>query len=554
MEFLRREGRRIVDEQGREVLLKGYGIGSWMNVEGFLFGSSHFSAGFGGFARAEGMNGGRSINQILIETCGRTYAESFWKRYYENYFAEADIRYMAELGFNSLRLPLNARVFLKEEPGICWDEWAFALLEKLVCCCEENGLYVILDLHAAAAGQSAIGCDDGVDNQPHLFTDEEGWERSIVLWEELARRYKDRAAVAGYELLNEPLALESGDVYLPELRRFYDETIRRIRAIDRRHILFLQGHRFASRWDIFEKDMDPGYDNWVLTMHLYEAMPDLGAIGGFLRASKEWDVPVWMGETNGSHGYMATLYEMLYENHVGVNIWCHKGVAGADAACLCQFDVPAGMEKILRYGQEGGPKPSYEESMRIMDAYLEGIRFENCTLHADFADAVLRRGDFEVPAVGYDMLPGRGISWKGSDPYCIFCGYRREDDMQIVYEPDFRPFNAPAFAFAAAGRPPKYGDFPHLELLLEAGDFACYTVRDVEKAEEVKILYRAREEAELSVSSGDAKTVLTLSSGMGELREITCLTVPSGQERAVVKIECTKGRVQLKSVRFAAKA
>ena len=39
MQFLHTDGRLIKDEEGREVLLQGYGLGNWMVQEGFLFGS-----------------------------------------------------------------------------------------------------------------------------------------------------------------------------------------------------------------------------------------------------------------------------------------------------------------------------------------------------------------------------------------------------------------------------------------------------------------------------------------------------------------------------------
>ena len=307
MQFLHTKGQTIVNENGESVLLEGYGIGNWMNQEGFLFGSSVFGTGMHGFARAEGMDRGRTINQTIIETCGLSYAQDFWKRFFRAYFGREDIAHLAHLGMNSVRLPLKAAAFLPEEEEISFNEDSFRMLDDLIDACEENDIYVILDMHAAVSGQSAIGCDDGVDNMPHLYTDAEGWERTILLWEEFARRYKDRAVVAGYELLNEPLALPLHDEYLPELVRFYEETIRRIRAIDGKHMIFLQGHRFASRWDIFRKEMDPGFDNWVLTMHMYETLPDLGSLGPMLAAREELDVPVWMGETGGSSEYMTEI-------------------------------------------------------------------------------------------------------------------------------------------------------------------------------------------------------------------------------------------------------
>lgn len=314
MEFLRTQGTIIVSESGEEVLFKGFGMGNWLTQEGFLFGSSVFSTDFGEFVRAEKMDRGRSINQTIIELCGQTYAQNFWKQWQRNYFGKADIEDLAKKGFNSVRLPLNARVF------------------------------------------------------------------------------------------------------------------------------------------------------W----------PDLGLVGPLLESAGRLGVPVWMGETGGSPEWMATFFEMLYENHIGVNVWCQKGVDDADAATLYTFSVLEGFDIVKEYAHKGGPKPGYEESIKIFDQLLENIKLENCELHQDRCDAILRQPGSSVPAIGYDMLPGVGESFQGKYPYCIFCGYRREDHMHLVYEKGFTPYEAGQFAGMGAGRTPKYGDWNHILLMLEEGDFTCY--------------------------------------------------------------------------------
>lgn len=546
MEFLKVSGKRIVKESGEEILLKGYGAGNWLNVEGFLFGTSAFTPILDEFVRAGNMDRGRSIEQIMNEVCGRTYTESFWQKWYRNYLAEADIKNLAECGFNSIRLALNARVFLKEEPGYQYDEGMFAYLDQLIDWCEENRIYVILDMHAAVGAQSSLPCDDGQDNHPHLFTDEESYERTIVLWEKFAERYKDRAVVAGYELLNEPLSIGRWDSYLPELIRFYQDTIARIRKIDTRHMIFLQGHRFGSRWDGLCPEMDPGYNNWVLTMHMYESHPDLGSVGPMLEAREQLNVPVWLGETGGYNGYMATLFEMMYENHIGVNVWCHKGVDDADASCLLTFTVPEELNLIREYAQRGTSKPSYEKAIQIFDKMLENVKFENCKVYMDRANAILRRPALEIPAIGYDMLPGAGESFQGTYKYCVFCGYRREDPMHIVYEKGFTAYESPNFAFAAIGRPPKYGDWLHLELKLHESDFACYTVRDMEKSAQVSLICRAEEAAQLEVTMrGKTFMVEVLAGEMMEKIQVGIL--PEGEDTAI-KIQAVKGDITLRSV------
>ena len=355
MDFLRTDGQRIVNESGDEVILSGYALGNWMIQEAFLFGTGGFSADFKPFMRAQGMDRGRTIDRIISELAGEEYARSFWPRYHRAFVTADDIRLMADMGMNSVRVPLNARLFLKEGPGYQWNEESFSTLANLLAWCEQAGIYAILDLHAAVGGQSTIGCDDEWDNQPHLFTDRESWERTCVLWEEFARRYGGLACVAGYELLNEPLALPAFDRLDGELLRFYDECIGRIRAIDRRHIIFLQGHRFAHRSDLLRPDMDPVAHNWCLAMHIYETLPDLGLIGPILAERERLGVPVWVGESGGAAVWGTVLYEMLRQYHIGANVWVYKAVWRPNAPTLVTYEVPDGFDEIVRYANEGGP-------------------------------------------------------------------------------------------------------------------------------------------------------------------------------------------------------
>lgn len=285
-----------------------------------------------------------------------------------------------------------------------------------------------------------------------------------------------------------------------------------------------------------------------MAMHMYEVLPDLGSLGPILAASSELDIPVWIGETGGNNEYMTVLYEMLYENHIGVNVWCHKGEEHAEGALLYTFVLPEGFSIIRDYAQKGGPKPGYDKAIQIFDQYLENIKFENCNLHIGRVNAILRRTDVRIPAVGYDMMPGIGKSFKGTYPYCVFSGYRREDRMHIVNEPDFTPYESPDFAFASTERSPKYGDWMHLELMLEEENFACYTIREINQDCEILITYRAAQDCEIKMTVRE-NSIMIKASASEILTTIPVGVVPSGDDTSI-KIECLKGQMILHTILF----
>ena len=61
--FLRAEGRRIINEEGETVILRGWGMGNWMNPEGFMIGGTTPQGG--GYAQPKKLDRARSLDQLL---------------------------------------------------------------------------------------------------------------------------------------------------------------------------------------------------------------------------------------------------------------------------------------------------------------------------------------------------------------------------------------------------------------------------------------------------------------------------------------------------------
>ena len=102
--FLHTRGQDIVDERGEKVLLQGVGLGNWLLPEGYMW-------RFG----KEG-DRPRKIEKLVSDLIGPENAARFWQEFRRQYIAEPDIQRIAQLGFNSVRPALNARLFLTEGP------------------------------------------------------------------------------------------------------------------------------------------------------------------------------------------------------------------------------------------------------------------------------------------------------------------------------------------------------------------------------------------------------------------------------------------------------
>ncbi|MCB8994265.1 MAG: cellulase family glycosylhydrolase [Bacteroidales bacterium] len=386
--FLHTNGIYMLNEANDTILLRGVGLGNWLLPEGYMW--------------KFGRNGDRprKIEKLILELTDSAYASDFWKSFRHDFVTEADIKKIAELGFNSVRPALNARVFLTEGDTAVFIEENFSLLDSLVSWCGKYGVYVILDMHAAPGGQTGQNIDDSPNDLPELFMDPIYENRLIRLWVKLADRYKDSPAVAGYDLLNEPLPDRTGaaEKYKYMLEPMYKKITAAIREVDKKHMIILEGSNWANDWSVFTKPFD---DNLVYQFHYYcwNQPEKLNSINYFLKMRDSLNAPVWVGETGEKNAQIYWATTQLFEkNNIGWSFWTWKKLDNNKG--LYSMALPNDWRKISRYSR-GREKDSLENAKAILDEFLNNIKLENCTLITDASQSMFRRIPGKVRAVNY---------------------------------------------------------------------------------------------------------------------------------------------------------
>lgn len=262
MNFLKTCGKHIVTETGEKIFLRGISVGGWMNMENFI----------NGYPGTE-----ISLREHIAARLGEENGTLFFDSMLAAFLAEDDIRFIRSTGMTCIRVAINYRHFENDERPYQYLEKGFAMLKNLVDLCDRNDLYVIFDMHAIQGWQNTHWHSDNDRGISLFWRDACYQDRYYALMQEIARRFKDCPAVAGYELFNEPSSnCRSGDYPFNMYENFTSDYVRfnrivrtvvnKIREVDKKHIIFIEGDSYGHNFAGLEEPFD---DNVVYSAHDY---------------------------------------------------------------------------------------------------------------------------------------------------------------------------------------------------------------------------------------------------------------------------------------------
>ena len=402
----------LVDGAGNALRLRGVGLGNWLLPEGYMW---HFEPG--------GPLSPRQIEALIVDLIGVPQATQFWRQFRARFITEADIERIAATGMNHVRLPVNSRVVQTDAGELIED--GFALIDQLIAWCKKHRLWVVLDLHGAPGGQTGTNIDDSPHALPELFTDAGNAQRCVELWQAIATRYRDETAVAGYDLLNEPLPNEYQTMYAAELVELYARLTQAIREIDHVHAIIYEGTHWSTNWDIFNEVWDP---NSILQCHKYWSPPDRQSVQRYVDRGRELGLPVYMGETGENNlDWLQAAFRLYDDCGMSWNLWPWKKLDTVTSPC--SVNPPAGWQEIVDYARGEGVKPEPERAWQILAEFLDAIELSACTYRAEVVNAVMQRAPLRIPAWGFGFL-GAGVSYKTSAGMPL-AGFRSDDRVSL---------------------------------------------------------------------------------------------------------------------------
>jgi len=259
------------NQEDQKVDLRGINLGNWLAMEMWMFGSDE--------PIGSDIKDQCRLESKLVERFGADERYAVLKAHRDNWITESDWDQMDAAGFNLIRIPFLFDLI--EDPNnpktLKADAWHY--LDGAIAAAKSREMYVVLDLHGAVGRQGTeqhTGCAD----KNELWDNAEYQERTAWLWQQIAQKYKDESAVAGYGLLNEPWGTDK-----ETLKDLAVELYDAVRAIDENHIIILPAHN-SGGISAYDKPADAGMDNVAFEHHAYPGIFGWGEIG--YQVHRDW--------------------------------------------------------------------------------------------------------------------------------------------------------------------------------------------------------------------------------------------------------------------------
>jgi aryl-phospho-beta-D-glucosidase BglC (GH1 family) len=375
-QFAHTSQKQIVDARGKPFLIRGTNLGNWLVPEGYMW-------NFEGGPQSVG-----EIENLVVELLGPEKSAAFWHQYRDQYVTRQDIHLLHEAGFNTIRIPLHYKFFETDSSE------GFVLLDRVLQWSRQEGLYVILDMHAAPGGQTGANIDDSY-GYPWLYDSLQEQAHLIAVWQRLARRYANNPTVLGYDLLNEPIPHFPALAPLnPKLEPLYKKLTAAIRQIDAHHILFLGGAQWDGNFAVFGQPFD---SNTAYTFHKYWTSTDESVIRPYLDFRDKYNVPLWMGESGeNTDEWITQFVALLNRNDIGWTFWPYKKMVKSSA--IATIKPPAGWDKIVAFAklprgtgqveERLKVRPDQETINRAFASFLENVQLQHCQINAGYLQAL----------------------------------------------------------------------------------------------------------------------------------------------------------------------
>ena len=264
--------------------IRGVNLGGWLVLERWI--------------TPELFEGCEAQDEYGLCTWSPEEAKRRLVKHRETFITRETIRQVRDMGLNTVRLPIGYWLFDEVSPFI---KGADDYVDSLFSWCEELGIGVILDIHAAQGSQN--GWDHSGRSGRIGWGSAETVLETLKFLEAVLDRYGRKKALRALEVLNEP----HWDVPIHTLVAYYEQAYQRIRQY-RPDLTVVMSDAFRPE-EMSKQLAKRHFEDVLLDVHLYQLFTDedraLDLDGHVRKAQREWStllqkltkrIPVLVGE------------------------------------------------------------------------------------------------------------------------------------------------------------------------------------------------------------------------------------------------------------------
>ncbi|MBN1269637.1 MAG: cellulase family glycosylhydrolase [Kiritimatiellae bacterium] len=414
--LLRAQGTKIVDAEGRPVILKGCNLGNWLLLEMWMLDLRE-------------IQDQHQFEAILAERFGAAKKDHLMEVYRENWIRARDFEVIRRFGFNTVRLPFNCGLLEDEGRPFELKPDAFKWLDRAIEMAKEHKLYVILDLHGVPGGQS-LDHTTGQAGRNRLWTDPQAQERTVWLWKQIAARYRDSATVAAYDVINEPFGDGKTDAHLDALVALVDNLYWAIRSVDPEHLIFIPGAHQGI--EFYGAPSERGWSNVGFTEHYYPGLfggePSRDTHARFIARKIAWragyleriQAPFLVGEFNvvfqfvGGAALMRHYYDLYASKGWAATMWSYKLVQK-------QGGMPEDTWCMVKNRADLAPLSPATASADQIEVYFRWLGSMDYSYYDNLGAALTMKAPPAIQLPPYGAMPIEPpavdplVSWEASD-------------------------------------------------------------------------------------------------------------------------------------------
>jgi len=320
-----------------------------------------------GRARAAESASGRDLAKRLPRWRGFNLLEKFIKSWGNKPFAKTDFAWMAEWGFDFVRLPMDYRCWTDPADPYRYDEKILKEIDQAVAFGKKHGVHGSLNLHRAPGYTVARPPE-----KRNLWKDPEAQKQFNAQWTMFAKRYKGMASAAvSFNLVNEPAKVEPA-VYAKVARA----AVEAIRTVDPDRLVLSDGTQWGHDpvWELADLGI-------AQSVHGYQPMPVTHYKASWAGGDR-WSEPTWplrQGDKTRNRAWLRDEYFAPWRKLADRGVGVHMGEWG------CYNKTPhhvvlAWMKDVGGCAKEAGwgwALWNFRGSFGILDSERQDVAYED---------------------------------------------------------------------------------------------------------------------------------------------------------------------------------